>query len=1452
MSETQTRLGDYATKTLQNKFDVHISVEKINLSYLGFVELKGILIKDHHQDTLISVSKLKTSLLSFKEVLEKKVDLGKVSLHDGIFNLKTYEGEEKTNLTVFSMKLAEKSENKKTPFLLNAKQVSANGIDFEIINENRNNGELVVFYKKINGQIFDFKLNGTNVSANLREVSLIQNNHIKITSFNTDYSYTSEEMLFLNTNLKTENSKINGTIKFNYGVGDLKYFNDKVQINADFDNSYISTLDLKKLYTEFSGDETFYFSSGFKGTINNFKLSHLDLFSKDNFFLKGNYHLKNSVNAANSFSLNGITDNFASNYEMLNEILPKIIGNRLPSEFKKIGDFSITGASLITNDTIDLDVSVQSSIGKVKTKMLLTEVSKIDEASFSGHIKVHDFDLGKIVNDSLIGEISMEGDMKGKGFTVANLNAIIKGNITKHQYKGYTYKNIAINGFFRNKHFNGSLNVNDKNLKLDFKGLADFSKKEHEFDFKAKVDYANFNRLHLFTKDSIAILSGDIHMDFIGNKMDDIRGEAHFVNSSYTNENKKYEFKDFNISSTIRDTIKTIKIDSKDIVNGQVRGVFKISEIQKIMLNAMGSMLSNYEALPVVKNQFFEFDFKIYNEIVEVFLPQIKLGTNTVLKGKVIDNNDEIKLLFQTPKLAVYNTILDEIDLQIDNKNPILNTNFTIAKIETSNYVLNEVNLLNKTLNDTLFFRTDFTGGKENNERFDLSLYYTYNKEKKSVLGVQRAKVHFKNKDWFVNPKENSKNKVIFDLDKQEFNFKEFDLSSKKQKIHFSGVIKDSTYKDLKVNLSEVSLDDVTPKIDSLSLKGIVNGDLNFKQENGIYKPFGVLNIDNFKINNAEQGDLSMQLKAEDSYKKYNVNLQLVSDSYKNLEAQGIVDLTPKLPVIDLGVKLAEFKLNAFSPLGKNVLTRIRGVANGAFSVTGALSNPDMDGELSLTNTGLSFPYLNVDYNFVGNPKIELNKQSFVFNNLELQDSKLKTKGYLKGTISHTAFKDWMLDLKINSDRLLALDTEDGENVSYYGTGFIAGEAAFTGPTNDLRINVKAKTLEGTKFVIPLSDVKAVENSSLIHFKEVKKEITENSAFDRASVLKNIQGLSLNFDIDVTKEALAEVVIDRVSGSSLKGYGTGNLSIEIDTKGKFNMFGDYLVDSGIYNFIYGGVINKPFIVKKGGVVSWDGDPYNADLNIEAIHQVKANPKALLESLNTNRKIDIDLVTQIRGKLFNSSNEFDIVIPNSSSVVASELDFKLNDNDDNTKMRQFFSLLISKSFYNENNLAENGNSAITGTTSDIISGALSDIFNKEGDKFQIDLGYTAGEKNDLETQNIDDQVDISLATQINDRVLINGKLGVPVGAKTQSSVVGEVKVEVLVDEAGNLRWTFFNRQNEIQYSEEEEGYTQGVGLTYQIDFDHIGEVFKKLRAKKKKKTEDKLKEQEVPVILTSPF
>lgn len=58
--------------------------------------------------------------------------------------------------------------------------------------------------------------------------------------------------------------------------------------------------------------------------------------------------------------------------------------------------------------------------------------------------------------------------------------------------------------------------------------------------------------------------------------------------------------------------------------------------------------------------------------------------------------------------------------------------------------------------------------------------------------------------------------------------------------------------------------------------------------------------------------------------------------------------------------------------------------------------------------------------------------------------------------------------------------------------------------------------------------------------------------------------------------------------------------------------------------------------------------------------------------------------------------------------------------------------------------------------------------------------------------------------------------------------------MLLNKEGNFRGTIFNRQNEIQYSTEEEGYTQGVGLTYQVNFNTLADLLKKIKSRKKNK------------------
>ena len=110
-----------------------------------------------------------------------------------------------------------------------------------------------------------------------------------------------------------------------------------------------------------------------------------------------------------------------------------------------------------------------------------------------------------------------------------------------------------------------------------------------------------------------------------------------------------------------------------------------------------------------------------------------------------------------------------------------------------------------------------------------------------------------------------------------------------------------------------------------------------------------------------------------------------------------------------------------------------------------------------------------------------------------------------------------------------------------------------------MTIDVNAKTLAGTEFVIPLSDVKTVEESSLIYFVE-KKDDKDLYSFEEVFQLDEINGVNMNFNLEVTNDAVAEIVIDKTSGSSIRGSGNGALILEIDTKGKFNMFGNFVID----------------------------------------------------------------------------------------------------------------------------------------------------------------------------------------------------------------------------------------------------------------------------------------------------
>ena len=1418
-----------ATHKINTEYGTDLLIKKVDLSFLGSVQLRGVEIRDHHKDTLIFVNRLSTSLLNAKKILDGDVKLKNIRLEDAHFYMKTYKNEQEDNLTIFIDRFGESSKDSlKPPFVLETSKIAVSNLNYQLINEN---DQQKIKYQAFNisGVLQDFSIVGPEVKSEIRGLSFIDSSGLGITSFSTDFEYTLSAMHFQNTSLKTLNSSIDGDVLFTYKRADLADFNNKVKVKAAFRKSTFSIRDFKKLYSELSGNDLLIFTANASGTLNNLKIQNLELTSKKGVEIFGDLSFKHFVNFDSGFTFKADLSKLSATYSDLKSILPNILGNTMPSEFSRFGRFSLNGLIKVTPEQVNANVKIASDIGSVVSNLTIANIDNIDFATYKGDIGLVNFDIGAFFNNPLFHQLSLKGAVNGSGFKLENINTSFKGVVSKFDFKDYAYHHINANGQYQNNKFDGELSVDDENLKMNFKGLADLSSAVHKFDFDADISLLNLQKTNLFTRDSIALLKGKIVIDVEGNSFENIVGNAFFKDVFYTNQEEEFTFKEFKVSSSVIDDIKRIEVESKDIANGYLSGKFTFSELLPVAQNALGSIYTNYQPYQVAENQFIDFNFTVYNQIVHVFFPEIYIDDQTKIKGKIVADKNQLKLNITSPRIEAYGNEVKDVRLLTDNQNTLYNTSLTASKLNTKYYSLSKLNLLNRTENDTLYFKSVFDGGKLSKEAFNVDFYYTINPEGKSVLAFQESTFNIKDNVWKIHPNKTFTDKIIFDLKAGEFDFSEFQINSEEQQITFTGSLKGNTEKALRADFSKVKLESFLPQIDSLDLKGVFSGNVDFLQQKGVYSPVASILIQDFEINNVLQGDLALNIIGDNSYEKYNVDLSLNSEKVKSIAASGSLDFSSTRPLIDLNVFLEDFHLNAFSPLGKDVLSSLRGTASGAIKVTGFLGNPDMQGILRLKKAGMLFPYLNVDYNFDGESVVILDGQSFFFDKINLLDKKFNTKGVLDGRISHLNFELWELELNIDTDNLLILDTQNTDDALYYGTGFFKGSTSITGLTDQLTIDVNGSTQPGTVFVVPLKDVETVNSYKLIHFKSDTLKFADRQ---KELVRDALKGLSLNMNLDVTKDAKMQVVIDEVYGSQLTGFGSGTIDIQINTRGKFNIFGDYTIDNGVYDFKYGGFVNRPFAIQKGGTISWNGNPTDANLNVAAVYKARANPSILLQNFNSSRNIEVDLVTKITGGLFNSQQELDIELTNVDPSIATELEFILNDNNVNEKTTQFISLLTLGSFVNPDKLNFDSTSAITSTASSAVAAAFSSLMNSPDSKLTFGVDYVQGVDNsDTDRLNIDNQVDVSVSANVNDRVIINGKVGVPVGAKTQSSVIGEVKIEVLLNKGGNFRGVIFNRQNEIQYSTEEEGYTQGVGLSYQVNFNNFSSFLKKVGLKK---------------------
>ncbi len=487
---------------------------------------------------------------------------------------------------------------------------------------------------------------------------------------------------------------------------------------------------------------------------------------------------------------------------------------------------------------------------------------------------------------------------------------------------------------------------------------------------------------------------------------------------------------------------------------------------------------------------------------------------------------------------------------------------------------------------------------------------------------------------------------------------------------------------------------------------------------------------------------------------------------------------------------------------------------------------------ITLANTGVTVNYLKTAYTV--NNKLTVTNSVINVDNMVLKDTR-GGQATTTGKVDLTDLSNPTIDVVVNAHNFMALNTTFKDNRVYYGTAYGTGRFSFSGPVDNMDIDIKASTEAGTIFNIPLNTSSVAEDYDFIKFVS-HKDTTKGVAKPRA-----FNGITLNFDLSVDEKTIVKITTDY---GKLEGSGTAkNLKLNITSLGDFNMYGDFLISSGKFEFIAKDVISKNFQVTQGGTIRWTGNPNNAEINMKAIYEVRTDIKDLYSAAGIalpSEQVLVQANLLLTKSLLQPVIDFDFNFPTDPSIK-DNLGTYLNDY--NNRTQQALSIIVTRRFS-----PGSGNGALGQQTLNTASEAVSEFaFNK--------LNTLISQSNTIKSLdlNIRSFNDASASLRLfNERFVLSGSLYSTVGNNSDlfynnsslfnsnfSNLSKDFSAQYFITKNGNLtaRYSYRLLNGTVLNTIDQQltaQYVNGLGLVYQRDFDTFGEFLRNMFGRGKKK------------------
>lgn len=1429
----QTWIVKRAVSYLSGELNTKVEIESIQIEFFRTLSIKGLYIEDLHHDTLLYAGEISTVIEMFAPG-KNKIYLANAEINNGIVKIQKYKNEKGLNFRFIEeyFSSSEKDTTPSVPFDFNPGTISLNNMQL-VYRDNRYNDYFKgvdfddIRLTRLDATLEDFKFEGDTVFTTIENISFLEKSGFQLEYLEAQAKITPERMDFESLLLKTKESQLQGNISFIYETfADFDDFIHKVRITSQFDESTLSSNDLVYFATELEElNQTIEFSGKIRGTIDQLKGKNLDIAFCDHSRFKGDISIAGLPDFEESF-FDLVVEKLVTDKSEIESIAmyPFTDGGNieLPDNFSTLGSIKVTGKFTgFLNDFVAYG-NAQTALGYISSDLNLKFEDDMDKSSYSGHLSAIGFDIGMLTNNSkLLGATTFKTKITGYGFSLAKANAKMDGTINSVFVNGYDYKNIQVNGTIARKLFNGILNVDEPNLNLGFKGTIDLNHKTPVYDFTADIRSAKLSRLNLIQRDSSATLSTKAEISIKGKDIDDITGYLKITDSKYSENGQAIAVPGIVYKSEIigNNQIASLRSDVVDFdLNGTYKRTNMFGEIEQLIATYVPTLKFNKNKVSYPLNMSYQLTFKETNQIFDVFYPDLSISKGTTIKGSINNATKSISLTVASDSIKFQELLFDGIDMKLSTENQKLLVENTMHQITVSDTLrIANFKLLGNTDKSNSNFKV-IGSSRDTSTNFEINGAASYLSNGQIAFRLLPSNLEFNNHNWVID----DKNSAL--VDSNNVTVSNLTFSSGEHKVEINGAISSDINDKLTVTLTKFDTRDINPilALYDVNMGGTATGTGTFS---GILKTPGISSdmfIENLQLYGDTLGNANINFAFDIPKNLITVDALVDRGGVKNIEVKGNYFIAEKKDSMDFKITFQKTNLSAFSGYAKDLVSELRGKVSGEVRLAGTLREPTLKGKLRLQQTSFRFDYLNTHYNL--SEEVEFEEKFFRFKNFKVNDEN-GNQAIVDGYVYHDHLKKFVLAFDITANNFQMLNTSQSQNDLYYGKAYGSGKIKVTGPLDLININLALKTGKNTEIYIPLSNPEEVSRSSFINFitHEGENKLSTSGETD-------FSGINMNFELDVTNDAEIQLIFDSKIGDIIKGRGKGNITMTINTQGDFKMYGEYQVESGDYLFTLQNLINKKFIVNPGGTIRWSGDPYDAIIDLEGVYKLRASLYDLWQDTTYKKRIPVEVKLSLKDELFNPAINFNISVPDIDPTAETLINRYISTEQE--KSRQTMSLLVLNRFSRAADVEYVGTSSsgVTANATEFLSQQLSIWASQISQSINVGVNYRAADAFSKE------ELEIALSTQLfNDRVTLDGNVGVSDNNQNTSNIVGDFNVEVKASEDGKFRFKAFNKTiNNSILNNYNSPYTQGVGVFYREEFDTIGDLVRKFRDKFRKK------------------